>query len=405
MRVLIVDDDQDFCEEAGELLSGHGFECAWVTTPAEIGAMRRDWVDLAVVDLQMPGTDGFGVLELLKSIGATPAIVLVSGEAADVLRTASDYAKSLGFEVLGSLTKPIDVDRLLALLPRAAAPSAAHGSEDDRELAPRFPAVPGGGDLQPRFQPQVRLDDGRIVGAEALARWLTPSGHEVSPGRFLPELERSGLMSAFNWWMTNAALAGCSLWRDGGLEVGVSINWNAEMLSEPEALTRLDRLREAAGVPAAAITIELVEGSVVSSEPRALAALGRLRLQGYRIALDDFGCAQNNFDQLVRFPINELKIDRSLVQGAMQWTAERSAVAAICRTATELGIACVAEGIETPDQARLMRDMGCTIGQGYLFAKPMPAAQLMRGAASLAATAAAAAAAAMHGEARPRAAV
>jgi diguanylate cyclase len=96
----------------------------------------------------------------------------------------------------------------------------------------------------------------------------------------------------------------------------------------------------------------------------------------WAIALDDFGCAHSNFDQLVRLPLSEIKIDRSLVQGAIRWSAERSAVAAICRTADDLGIDCVAEGIETVAQARMMQDIGCGLGQGFLFARALPAGQL-----------------------------
>ena len=373
MRALIVDDDKEFCEEARDLLADAGFDCAWLTTPAEIKVLPEKAVDLALVDLQMPGTDGFGAIELLWQSGARPHVILISGEAADILRTASDYTESLGLSVLGTLTKPIQVPHLLALIAemRSEAPLQAVD-------LPGFSAATGGGfdGIQTFFQPQVSLLDGTVRSAEALARWLDGSGREVGPADFLPEISRSGKMVDFTWWITRGALEGCRTWQSGGVNAGVSINWNAEMLMEADAVSQLETLRQAAGLDAGLVTIELLEGSAVSSAPRALAALGRLRLLGYRFALDGFGCAHSNFDQLVRLPLSEIKIDRSLVQGAIRWSAERSAVAAICRTANDLGIDCVAEGIETVEQARMMQDIGCSLGQGFLFARALPAHQL-----------------------------
>ncbi len=373
MRALIVDDDRDFCEEACDLLGEAGFDCAWLTAPADIKALPATPLDVALIDLQMPGTDGFGAIELLWQSGARPHIILISGEAADILRTASDYTRSLGLSVLGTLTKPINVPQLLALV-SGMRPEAPVQLADLSAV----PAATGSGfdGIQTYFQPQVSLVDGTVCGAEALARWFDASGREVGPARFLPEISRSGRMAAFTWWMTNGALEGCRAWQGSGIRAGVSVNWNAEMLMESEAVSQLESLREAAGLDAGLITIELLEGSSVSAAPRALAALGRLRLLGYRIALDDFGCAHSNFDQLVRLPLSEIKIDRSLVQGAIRWSAERSAVAAICRTAEDLGIACIAEGIETVEQARMMQDIGCGVGQGFLFARALPAREL-----------------------------
>ena len=373
MRALIVDDDRDFCEEACDLLAEAGFDCAWLTTPAEIKTLPATALDVALIDLQMPGTDGFGAIELLWQSGARPHVILISGEAADILRTASDYTSSVGLSVLGTLTKPINVPQLLSLI-SGIQPEAPLQVVDLSVV----PAAKGGGfdGIHAYFQPQVSLIDGTVCGAEALARWFDTSGREVGPARFLPEISRSGRMAAFTWWITQGALDGCRTWQSHGVSAGVSINWNAEMLMEPEAVAKLERLREAAGLEAGLVTIELLEGSSVSAAPRALAALGRLRLLGYRIALDDFGCAHSNFDQLVRLPLSEIKIDRSLVQGAIRWSAERSAVAAICRTADELGITCIAEGIETVEQARMMQDIGCGVGQGFLFAKALPAQEL-----------------------------
>jgi len=373
MRALIVDDDRDFCEEACDLLADAGFACAWLTTPTEIKDLPERALDLALIDLQMPGTDGFGAIELLWQSGARPHIILISGEAADILRTARDYTQSLGLSVLGTLTKPINVPQLLALI-SGMQPEVPRQPVDPAAV----PAATGGGfdGIQTYFQPQVSLVDGTVRSAEALARWLDGSGREVGPAEFLPAISRSGKMADFTWWITRGALEGCRTWQNRGVNAGVSINWNAEMLMEAEAVTQLESLRVAAGLEPRLVTIELLEGSAVSSAPRALAALGRLRLLGYRIALDDFGCAHSNFDQLVRLPLSEIKIDRSLVQGAIHWSAERSAVAAICRTANELGIDCVAEGIETVEQARMMQDIGCGLGQGFLFARALPADQL-----------------------------
>ncbi|HEX6871184.1 MAG TPA: bifunctional diguanylate cyclase/phosphodiesterase, partial [Micromonosporaceae bacterium] len=221
------------------------------------------------------------------------------------------------------------------------------------------------------FQPIVDLATGRMISAEALARWHHPDRGDLDPRRFLAGVERSGLLPAFAEAVLDQALAAMIRWRAAGVIAPVAVNASPRSLLDPTfPRMLLDRLA-AHGVPGDQLIIELTESLTPSQVDLIGGVLSQLREAGIRLALDDFGTGSSSLAMLAKVPAYELKIDRSFV-AAMQRSPE---AAAVVRSTIELGRALgllvVAEGVERSDQRRALWQLGCSAGQGHLFARPM----------------------------------
>ena len=241
-------------------------------------------------------------------------------------------------------------------------------------------------DFLAHYQPIVDLASGRIVGGEALVRWSDAAGKIVPPAGFLPQLERMGLMDDLTWIMLAEATTAACGWKE---PIVVSVNVPPDQVRGDFAERVLDVLREV-GLPARRLQLELLESAVADGNEEALRCLAALRAAGVKIALDDFGVEYASFGQLGSLPIDKVKIDRSFVASmSLPPTRESNVGAAlgeiamvgepIVRAALELGTAygyeVIAEGIENRGQVARLLELGCTRGQGYHFAPPLPLAE------------------------------
>ncbi|MEO3745945.1 bifunctional diguanylate cyclase/phosphodiesterase [Plantactinospora sp. B5E13] len=227
------------------------------------------------------------------------------------------------------------------------------------------------------FQPIVDLGSGEVVAAEALARWRHPARGTIDPLRFLETVERSGLLPAFAEAVLDQSLLAVRTWREAGFDLPVAVNVSPRSLLDarfPGSV--LARLR-AHDLPPDRLVLELTETLTLSQLEVVDQVLGQLRDAGIRLALDDFGTGYSSLSVLSRIPVHELKIDRGFVT-AMETSAEATAV---IRSTVDLGrsldLVVVAEGVESEPQRRALWELGCTAGQGHLFARPMAAARLL----------------------------
>lgn len=221
------------------------------------------------------------------------------------------------------------------------------------------------------FQPIVDLATGQMVSAEALARWLHPDRGDLDPRRFLTAVERSGLLPAFAEAVLDQALAAMLRWRAEGVDAPVAVNASPRSLLDagfPRMVT--DRLA-AHGVTGSELVIELTESLTPNQVEMIGGVLTELRDAGVRLALDDFGTGYSSLAMLATVPVYELKIDRSFVS-AMDTSAEAAAVVhATIELGRSLDLVVVAEGVERADQRQMLWQLGCSAGQGHLFARPM----------------------------------
>ena len=224
------------------------------------------------------------------------------------------------------------------------------------------------GELALVYQPQVRTTDFAVAGFEALLRWRHPVHGDVSPAEFVSIAESSGAMPAIGQWVLAEA---CRQARGWPLPVRVSVNVSPTQLAAPEFV---DRVIEATlGLPPDRVELEITESVLVDDTAAAVATLNALRGRGYRIALDDFGTGYSALGYLRRFPFDTLKIDRSFVSDLTHDNEAQVIVDTILAMARALGMAAVAEGVESPREVTMLRERGCAMLQGYLVSRPLPA--------------------------------
>jgi EAL domain-containing protein (putative c-di-GMP-specific phosphodiesterase class I) len=228
------------------------------------------------------------------------------------------------------------------------------------------------------YQPIVDLADGTIQGMEALVRWRHPSRGLVPPNDFLPVAEESGLIIALGHWVETEACRQLAKWKEANLVkpfLRVSINLSNREFWAPGLLCQVDQVLAATGAPAEWVTFEITEGVIMHSLDKALDVLGELHARGIQIHIDDFGTGYSSLEALHRLPIEALKIDRSFIAN-LQDDKSTELVRTIVQLGRNFGVDVIAEGIETPAQRQILSELGCPLGQGYWFSRPVPATRL-----------------------------
>ena len=222
------------------------------------------------------------------------------------------------------------------------------------------------------FQPKMELATGRVSGAEVLLRWRHPTRGLLSPAEFIPFAEQTGFIRQLTRWTLNRAVEQGALWHKAGSAVPLAVNISADDIADARLDSRVAGMLTRHQLPPALLTLELTESGFIEDPSGALRMLHAIAALGVSLSIDDFGTGYSSLSLLARMPVHELKIDRSFVLG-LESDAE---FAHVVRSAIDmghgLGLKVVAEGIETEQAAARLRDLGCDIAQGYLYAKPMP---------------------------------
>jgi diguanylate cyclase (GGDEF)-like protein len=230
------------------------------------------------------------------------------------------------------------------------------------------------GDIQVYFQPLVEAGGGRPVDAEALVRWVHPQRGFMSPAEFIPVAEETGLILPLGRQVLREACRQCKSWETGdGVQMGVSVNLSAKQFQDGDLVEEVRAALAAAELPAERLCLEITETLAMRDIEWSIETLQRLKDIGVRVAIDDFGTGHSSLNYLKRFPIDVVKIDRSFVKDIDTSAVDNAIVTAIVMLAETLQVTTVAEGVETAGQLAKLRELGCTLIQGFLFAKPMPA--------------------------------
>ncbi len=228
------------------------------------------------------------------------------------------------------------------------------------------------------YQPKFHLRTRRLVGAEALVRWLHPELGTILPDRFIPLAETSGLVERLTEHMLLQALEECARWQRAGHDLSVAVNVSPRTVRDTDLPAHIDELLRDFGLPADRLILEITESSVMADPERAVPILHELVERGIVLSLDDFGTGYSSLSYLQQLPVHELKIDRSFVSrlGGADAPDARTLVSSIIALGRNLGLRVVAEGIETEGQYAELLELGCHVGQGYLMSRPLPPAAL-----------------------------
>ncbi|MEX0731294.1 MAG: bifunctional diguanylate cyclase/phosphodiesterase [Aquisalimonadaceae bacterium] len=229
------------------------------------------------------------------------------------------------------------------------------------------------------FQPQVQLDDQALVGVEALIRWRLPSGDVVPPGDFLAVAESTGLICDVDRWVLESACAAMHRWRQPGRRpLKMSVNISAQDVQLPGFAGMVEQTLDRHDIPPHLLELELTETSLFDMNADNLATLGELRAHGVSVAIDDFGTGYSSLSYLHRLPITTLKIDKAFVDDVADNRTNNAITRTIIRLAQNFELNIIAEGIETAKQARYLQTLEVPVGQGFLYGRPMPEADLLR---------------------------
>jgi len=236
------------------------------------------------------------------------------------------------------------------------------------------------GELRVHYQPLIDLTTDRIVGFEALVRWQHPVRGLVPPLSFIPLAEETGLIIPLGRWVLETACRQAMRWRDArpeGPELMMSVNLSARQFVQPDLVDQVEAILTETGLDPSTLELEITESVVMDQSEVGIRSLHRLRDMGVRLVLDDFGTGYSSLAYLKHLPLDTIKIDRTFVAG-LAGEVDRSIVEAVIALAHGLRISVVAEGIETEAQFEILRAMGCDVGQGYLFARPLPEPEATR---------------------------
>lgn len=227
------------------------------------------------------------------------------------------------------------------------------------------------------FQPKVSFADRNVVGAEALIRWQSPERGLISPGLFIPIIEKTGFVDRISDWVLNHAAKSARQLQDAGLPTKIAVNASGAELHS-HFVSRVEKALAAYQVAPTGLEVEITETSVILDMDFAASVTEDLRRKGVSVVVDDFGTGYSSLSYLRTFPLDGVKIDQSFVRGITTNAIDRQIVESVIGLARAIGLATVAEGVETQEQFDLLNGMGCDIAQGYLIAKPLVLDDLMK---------------------------
>src|SRR5688572_11938234 len=339
---------------------------------------RRDSLMLIVTDVDMPEMDGLEFLRRLAVEAPQTAVAIHSALDRSLLKSIEVMAAAYGVDLISVLEKPVTEQALTEVIGRAlertANPRQVVADADEAQVK----AAVKQHEFEPWFQPKVHLRTGQVSGAEVLVRWCRLHADPLPPDRFLTMVRQSGMMRSLTLALAARSAEYLAQVSPRGKDFTLSLNVCPTLLDDPEFAASLARALTTAGATPEEVVLEITESAASRNQGAALENLARLRMRGFELSIDDFGTGHSSLAKLVRTPFSELKIDREFVMKLATDASARTLVESIIAIARRLGLRTVAEGIETEAQREILIGLNCDMGQGYLFAKPMAAADWLQ---------------------------
>lgn len=379
-KVVILDDEIEIGEFIADVANSSG--CSATAVSSLDAFMSTDGLEANCVflDLTMPDLDGIQFIRFLSESDFTGSIVIISGAAASLLNSAKVLAMSRGLNVVGTLIKPIEIRDLEELIEKVTA-ADTHPDRPvlvDTDIDPAtLEASIDVGEIIPYYHPKIDHRSDTVVAFEALARWKTSDGRILPPGQFIPYAIDNGLIDKLTENLLAQICKDVAALKRQGFPSCVAVNLEASSLEQLNLPERILGLLRPNGLDASTMTLEVTENGVVSELLNAMDNLLRLRMQGFKLGIDDFGTGHSTFSQLEKLPFTQLKIDRSFVSGIGTSKDAEAIIESTIGLANSLGLEIVVEGVETEQQLRFFDKFGPLIVQGYFFARPMPYLDLL----------------------------
>jgi EAL domain-containing protein (putative c-di-GMP-specific phosphodiesterase class I) len=388
-KILVIEDEQLIRENILKLLKAEGFDVTGAENGAQgLYAAVSNVPDVIICDVMMPELDGYGVLVALRSnpVTATVPFVFLTGKA-----DRSEMRQGMELGADDYLTKPFSKAELVgAISSRLKKQEAvaeqyntlrAQGSEFIQNTADKLEQIKTSlcnalerEEFQVYYQPQVNVQTGKIISAEALVRWLHPEKGLISPAEFIPAAEETGFIVQLGEWVLQTACRQMQVWQNAGFPLRIAVNLSARQFHQPELSSRVAQILAETGLEANSLELELTESLMVEDAESAIATLQHLKNLGVCISLDDFGTGYSSLSYLTQYPFDTLKIDRCFISKITDGCTNAAIVKAIIEMAHSLCLEVIAEGVETEAEKDFLWRYKCDMMQGYLFSPPLTAA-------------------------------
>ena len=375
--VLVVDDESFILETTEFILRKLGFKDVFTAASApealEIIENADSPIELALIDLNMPDVDGVELLRLLDEKNFKGDVVLFSAEDGRTLSMAESLAKARELSVLGAISKPLKVDELTLLLAkRGKVLRRTSQNSPDLVTVEDLIAAIEAEELEPWYQPKVDIASKKVVGVEALVRWVRKDKGMVFPDAFIPVAEANGLIDALTFLVLKKSAEMQSYWQKQGLNLKIAVNVSMDSLYGLTFPERVISCLKEHQVDPSGFQIEVTESRLMEDILGPLDVLLRLRLKKISLSIDDFGTGHSNLTQLRDLPFDEIKLDRSFVQGAAEGERAKSLLESSVDIANKLNMEIISEGVETLEDWQRVEALGCHLVQGYFVSRPLP---------------------------------
>lgn len=379
-RLLVLDDDPAVGATVVRLAKRLGFPCSAIQSGSDLPkALEDTQASVLLLDLSMPDMSGVDIIEQLATLDAPPALVLLSGMDKRVLEAASRSAALSGLQTLGWLTKPFgseDFEKILRSVPDPLGAKEQPSVEGDDCLAGSVEIDPVEiiQNAEVWFQPQVSAEGAEVVGFEALGRFRLKSGEHIDTESVISHLKRRDYLNRYTKILIDRALE-FGVKFTFGSRCAVAINVCASQFTSSWLNNYLRRRCDELGADPSLIVLEVTETENFSDESAVLRNLTALRIDGFRLAVDDFGTGHSTFSRIADFPFTDLKIDRCFVAKMLSDDDSNAIVTSLLELSKKFGLTVTAEGVGNRETAQKLASLGCDVIQGYLISVPLPSSE------------------------------
>jgi len=344
-----------------------------------IDKLQVDTFDLVFIDLEMPIMDGVELSRKIAKEKLAQSVIILSSKDPSLISSIGTMAESDGLNVLGTFKKPMQVKDLKNSLNRL---SSHRNKNESHKIYNRLEIddlTCGINEQQITlfYQPKLTCKGLLLKGVEALARWNHPTLGFVSPVEFITAAEEFGVISELTHYLFDIALKQKVQWRDHGVNFHLAFNLSPLSLADNDLADKISTQVKLHQIEPKEIVLEVTENAICGEISTAIETLAKLRLKGFKLAIDDYGTGFANAQQLSRVPATELKLDRILVDNVATRPQQLAILKSTVNLAKDLGLNTVAEGVENFDDFKLLFELDVNLVQGYYFAKPMDAKALM----------------------------
>ncbi|KGJ91785.1 EAL domain-containing protein [Colwellia psychrerythraea] len=344
-----------------------------------IEKLSEDKFDLVFIDLEMPIMDGVELSRKIAKDKLAKSVIILSSKDPSLISSIGTMAESDGLIVLGTFKKPMQINDLENSLNRLASNTNTNESHKIYNRLEIDDLISG---IQKKqitlyYQPKLTSKGLLLKGVEALARWNHPKLGFVSPVEFITAAEEFGIISELTHYLFDIALKQKVQWRDHGINFHLAFNLSPLSLADSDLADKISSQVELHQIEPKDIVLEVTENAICGEISTAIETLAKLRLKGFKLAIDDYGTGFANAQQLSRVPATELKLDRILVDNVATRPQQLAILKSTVNLAKDLGLTTVAEGVENFDDFKLLFQLKVDLIQGYYFAKPMDAKALI----------------------------